>query len=380
MTLSHPPKKAVESDIDQMLNSVFTELEDILEIKHYWQSSSETGKSPIALTKRSPIQTDEFNYPPVSSVDEDSGVGIRTSPSPRHYTSAKPPLWLRNLDKIIFASSCSLLLWVLFLLQREQQFLGVTLTQLQSSINLSETETPEPPDNTAEFIGYMERALAEIDRQEALKARAEDLTPAVTPSVEVPPVSTTPKSEEETATAPSSPSQPQTASSPASSTNPQGGSETEIASLPALPPPPPPSESEAGTSTTPSQPPSPSAENNPPTESKSETTQTTTETEESSPEIERHSRLDLEEEPPLPTTEESTSTSPQSDQTLVGLLELGDHSAALVKVKGVTQRIMIGESVPESEWKLAEVSHNKAVFENGNQERAMSVGESLINN
>ena len=46
--------------------------------------------------------------------------------------------------------------------------------------------------------------------------------------------------------------------------------------------------------------------------------------------------------------------------TLEGLLELGDKSAALFKVDGVTRRIDIGESIGSSGWTLVEVSKGEA--------------------
>jgi Tfp pilus assembly protein PilP len=61
----------------------------------------------------------------------------------------------------------------------------------------------------------------------------------------------------------------------------------------------------------------------------------------------------------------------------VGLLELGEHSAALLKVNGVTQRIMIGENLPDSNWKLTKISSDKATFQKGSQQKFMSVGESM---
>lgn len=382
MTLSYPPKRTLESDADQVLDTLFTDLENTLEVKNDGQSLAE--QRLVSLHQSSFSSTERVshsgNYSPISSLHENpnffnSGFPPFREDHASKETFSSPPLWVKHLDKIIFTSSCSLLVGVLFLLQREEQFLGLNLNQLQSPITLSETEVPESSDNSVEFIDYMERALAQIDREQALKAKAEELTPAVTPSVEIPPVSTTPTSPEQTAPSPppEAPANQQTATAPSSpSPTNQGGQETEISSLPALPPPPP-SQSSQSTPSSSSSPEAPSSTNSNSTEETPQESETTTteETPQESP------VANISEDPPL---ESTAPSSPSRDQTLVGLLELGEHSAALLKVKGVTQRIMIGETVPDSSWTLAEISNNKARFKNGGQEKSMSVGESLINN
>lgn len=379
MTLSYPPKRTLESDADQVLDTLFTDLENTLEVKNDGQSLAE--QRLVSLHQSSFSSTERVshsgNYSQISSLHENPNFFNSNFPPFREdhvskETFSSPPLWLKHLDKIIFTSSCSLLVGVLFLLQREEQFLGLNLNQLQSPITLSETEVPESADNSVEFIGYMERALAQIDREQALKAQAEELTPAVTPSVEIPPVSTTPTSQEQTAPSPppEAPANQQTATAPSPSPTNQGGQEREISSLPALPPPPP-SQSSQSTPSRSSPPATPSPTNS--TEETPQDSETTT-TEETPQE---NSAANSSEDPPLETPAPSP---PNRNQTLVGLLELGEHSAALLKVEGVTQRIMIGETVPDSNWTLAEISNNKARFKNGGQEKSMYVGESLINN
>ncbi|MFW6316407.1 MAG: hypothetical protein ACOC1Z_04810 [Cyanobacteriota bacterium] len=349
MTLSYPSKRTLESDADQVLDPLFTELEDTLEVENDGQSLVRGEQRLVSLHRNSLSSKGRVSHSwddsPVSENPNffDSDFPPFNEDNVTEEPFSSPPLWLKHLDKIIFTSSCSLLVWVLFLLQKEEQFLRLNLNQLRPSITLSETDTPESLDNSVEFINYMERALAQIDREQALKAKAQDLTPAVTPSVEIPPVSTKPSPEPK--------SEEQTPSSPPPETN-QGGQETDISSLPALPPPPPSQSTPTETET----PAAEDAQTDPPP------------TEDSSP---------LEVNPP---TEETESPPPSRDQTLVGLLELGEHSAALLKVEGVTQRIMIGETVPDSNWTLAEISNNKARFENGGQEKSMYVGESLVNN
>lgn len=61
--------------------------------------------------------------------------------------------------------------------------------------------------------------------------------------------------------------------------------------------------------------------------------------------------------------------------TLVGLLELGDHSAALFEINGVTQRINIGESIGASGWTLVSVANQEAVVRRNGEVRSVYVGQ-----
>jgi len=63
--------------------------------------------------------------------------------------------------------------------------------------------------------------------------------------------------------------------------------------------------------------------------------------------------------------------------TLEGLLELGDKSAALFKVDGVTRRIDVGESIGSSGWTLVEVSKGEAVVRRNGEVRSIYTGQNL---
>ncbi|MBC7968632.1 MAG: hypothetical protein H7Z11_00630 [Verrucomicrobia bacterium] len=62
---------------------------------------------------------------------------------------------------------------------------------------------------------------------------------------------------------------------------------------------------------------------------------------------------------------------------LVGVLELGDRSAALIEINGVTQRYRIGESIATSGWTLVEVSQNQAVIRRNGEVRSIFTGQSF---
>lgn len=76
--------------------------------------------------------------------------------------------------------------------------------------------------------------------------------------------------------------------------------------------------------------------------------------------------------PATPTTPVVSST---PTEVLVGILELGDRSAALVGSKGVTRRIRVGETLNSQGWSLAKVSGQKAVIRRKGELRSIDVGE-----
>ncbi|WP_377477567.1 MAG: hypothetical protein P2A85_03560 [Microcoleus anatoxicus] len=71
----------------------------------------------------------------------------------------------------------------------------------------------------------------------------------------------------------------------------------------------------------------------------------------------------------------SVSTTPTAAHTLVGILELGDRSAALFEVDGVARRIYVGESIGASGWTLAEIKNQEAVIRKGGDVRSVFVGQ-----
>lgn len=69
------------------------------------------------------------------------------------------------------------------------------------------------------------------------------------------------------------------------------------------------------------------------------------------------------------------SSAPTSVHTLVGILVLGDRSAALFEVDGVARRIYVGESIGASGWTLAEIKNQEAVIRKGGDVRSVFVGQ-----
>jgi hypothetical protein len=84
--------------------------------------------------------------------------------------------------------------------------------------------------------------------------------------------------------------------------------------------------------------------------------------------------------PPKTTTEvatQATPVQPKISAELEGLLELGDKSAALFKVDGISRRIIIGEGIGGTGWTLVEVTKGEAVIRRNGEVRSIFVGQKL---
>ena len=81
--------------------------------------------------------------------------------------------------------------------------------------------------------------------------------------------------------------------------------------------------------------------------------------------------------PSVPATRSPEASSPVLKKTLVGVMELGDRSAALVEIAGVVQRFRIGESISASGWTLVEISKNQAVIRRNGEVRSLFIGQAF---
>lgn len=63
--------------------------------------------------------------------------------------------------------------------------------------------------------------------------------------------------------------------------------------------------------------------------------------------------------------------------TLVGVMELGDRSAALIEINGIVQRFKLGESIGSSGWTLVEVSKDQAVMRRNGEVRSIFIGQNF---
>lgn len=352
MSVSNRPQ-SVESDAERMIDSLFIEIDQVLEVNNSFQALAWRKKEYFS-SQGTYISRTEFtahwNQNPPGELDYQSPNSLSRA-TPRDLISSpelveddhqlesqttQPPLWLRHLDKIVFSSSCSLLLLSLFSLEKNPQLNLANFSTSQSTITTPK-QSPKNQEMNQRFLDYMERAISEINHQNALaeKVRKTELAQGKKESVIV-----------------SSATESTEKKSPKVEKN-------TISSLPALAPPPPPTPEKApATPETTTPPPNnpPPRETPPPASSEAST---------SSP---------SESEKPKP-----SSPTPQAipTHTLIGLLELGDDSAALLKVNGTTQRVMLGESIPGSNWQLISVVDQEATFVNNSKQTSLYVGEKI---
>lgn len=81
--------------------------------------------------------------------------------------------------------------------------------------------------------------------------------------------------------------------------------------------------------------------------------------------------------PPLPNVATAT-TAPvvvTPTQTLVGVLELGDRSTALINTNGVPRRVQVGEDLGSGDWFLLKVADQKAIIQRKGELRSIYVGQ-----
>jgi hypothetical protein len=64
-------------------------------------------------------------------------------------------------------------------------------------------------------------------------------------------------------------------------------------------------------------------------------------------------------------------------RSLVGVMQLGDRSAALIETNGIAQRIRVGESIGSSGWTLVDVSKDQAVIRRNGEVRSIFIGQTF---
>ena len=71
------------------------------------------------------------------------------------------------------------------------------------------------------------------------------------------------------------------------------------------------------------------------------------------------------------------AAAPVAVHTLVGLLDLGNQSAALFEVQGNTKRIQVGQPIGNSGWILVAVANQEAVIRRNGEVRSIYVGQQI---
>ncbi|NJO43922.1 MAG: hypothetical protein HC769_19525 [Cyanobacteria bacterium CRU_2_1] len=78
---------------------------------------------------------------------------------------------------------------------------------------------------------------------------------------------------------------------------------------------------------------------------------------------------------PSPSTAVVPNIAPVNTHVLIGILELGDRSAALFEIDGTPQRIQIGERIGASGWTLVSVSGQEAIVRRNGEVRSVYIGQ-----
>ncbi|MBE9177933.1 hypothetical protein IQ268_04960 [Oculatella sp. LEGE 06141] len=69
------------------------------------------------------------------------------------------------------------------------------------------------------------------------------------------------------------------------------------------------------------------------------------------------------------------NAAPSPSHVLIGVLELGDRSAALFEVNGTPQRVYIGEGIGSSGWTLVSIANQEAIVRRNGEVRSIYVGQ-----
>jgi hypothetical protein len=84
--------------------------------------------------------------------------------------------------------------------------------------------------------------------------------------------------------------------------------------------------------------------------------------------------------PPAPSGSNNSAATipnvaPVNTYVLVGVLELGDRSAALFEINGVPQRVYVGEIIGSSGWSVVSVNSKEAVIRRNGEVRSVYIGQ-----
>ncbi len=241
------------------------------------------------------------------------------------YSASTPTRSNRYLDKIFFTVACGYLVLVLWWLLG---YKNGELADVFAFIPNNRQETISQ--SNAEFLDYMERSLEIIDRklltqQEKIKTASKKDSAANIVYVPVYTPNPTTKAQEATP-------------------------------IP-IPFPPPPPPSTIATVTTPvakitsSHSPKPKLENSGTIPTSSEAVPT-----------------------PLP-SDVTTAVKPLKSYTLVGLMEWGEKPTAMFKAKGSTKRVVLGDKIDDSGWKLEAIKERNIVISRQGKSRTINIGE-----
>jgi hypothetical protein len=78
--------------------------------------------------------------------------------------------------------------------------------------------------------------------------------------------------------------------------------------------------------------------------------------------------------PPLTTAVVPAPATSAPESTVIGVMELGDRSVAMIELNGATQRVSVGQTL-DSGWQLMQIADQKVIMQRGGEVRALTVGQ-----
>lgn len=330
---------AVESYADDLMDDLFEEVERFLNGGNPSLPNPTPEEEPplIASPPPSPppvVTTSQLVLPPVTQPPpemrqepDEEMVEVAPAPPPAPVTSSRQPG--RSYDRLLLGLGCISILVTLAIWLVSQQ------AQRQTTV-VATANPQQPLDPTVvsdqEFAEYMQQSLQTIDQRSVSNPGAILSPTALQPSSALPTVAVP-----GTPTIPPKPTTPSTSRTPA-------GLERVYVPVYQLPP----NLLQPGTAIAPLP--------------------------NGSSAIRLPSAATSANKPQKAPTPTAVASIPR---TLVGVMELGNDSAALVEINGVTQRYRVGESISSSGWTLVEISKNQAIIRRNGEVRSVFIGQSF---
>ncbi len=78
---------------------------------------------------------------------------------------------------------------------------------------------------------------------------------------------------------------------------------------------------------------------------------------------------------PMPAPVAPKKSLPKGNYTLIGVLDLGDRSSAMIDINGSIQSIKIGSAVGDSGWLIGRIEQQAVILRKGNEDTTITVGQ-----
>lgn len=354
-----PLSTAVDAKADRLMEELFAEIDEVLE------------SDPPALPEATSSRADDLRADSALAVRAEVPAAIRTF-QPEATATVAPRHWTQDLDRVFFATASIILAAISGFLYGQLQSLDVSTANPTPASTAP--DAPELSPRDARLLAHLEGSLAAIEREVEAAERARErlqvgslaLMPRpIAPSPAVP-VEPPPQSEPralraavpEPVAVPTIPLPPATLFLDPEETAPSTPPTVAIAPTP----------EPTAVEPAPAVPPAETAEL-----PSFESADPVIETVEPPPPPAPAAETIAPPPPPAPAAEPAPAG---GAQTLLGLVDLGDRSMALIATGSGTQQIGQGEAIEGSDWVLQGVSDRGAILRHvSGKERIVSVGE-----